>query len=358
MTAKPQPTRLALLLTAALAACGVARLPAQADDAAIAQRFLAAADSIARGVAVPLANRLLREQLFEPEDAARYGLHFDANWEQVAAASPNLPLVVFIHGFNSTAESNVAILAPIRAAGFPVATFAYPNDEDIDDSAALLSQSLKKLAAEHPNQTVSLVTHSMGGLVARACVEDSALDPGNVTRLEMIAPPSQGSLIARVSMGADLWEHWLSRSEGSMWRRFRDSVVDGTGEAAAELMPGSPFLTRLNARHRNPRIKYAIFLGTHSAVTASEINWLRLALAKSARHEGLASYAGSGEKLLDDLDELAEGKGDGVVALKRGRLDGVADIVELPFDHLSCTGDAKDNVAVQQLQSELINRLK
>ena len=357
MPTSPRNLRVALQLAAAALACGLAPHPAHAEEPA-ALRLFAAARTVVGEVADHSGQRWLRERLTDDADAARYGLHLDAGWEQTATASPQLPLVILIHGFNSTPESNAAILAPIRAAGFPSAVFAYPNDSSIDDSAAFLSQTLKAFAAAHSGLNVALVTDSMGGLVARACVEDPALDPGNVTRLQMIAPPSQGSLIAQASFGADLWEHWIARRDGSAWRRWRDSVVDGTGEAADDLMPGSPFLTRLNARPRNPRVRYAIFLGTHTAVTATEFNLLRLTLQKSARHEGLGAYAGSIDNLLADLDELVDGKGDGVVALKRGRLEGVADVVELPFDHLSCTDEPGDNVAVLKLQTELVARLR
>ena len=78
----------------------------------------------------------------------------------------------------------------------------------------------------------------MGGLVARACIEDPRYDPGNVERLIMIAPPTHGTLIAHFAVGTDLWEHWLARQDGGPWRRMRDSIVDGLGEAADDLVPG------------------------------------------------------------------------------------------------------------------------
>ena len=62
-----------------------------------------------------------------------------------------------------------------------------------------------------------LVCHSMGSLVARACIEDPLYDPGNVERLIMIAPPTHGSLIAHFAAGTDLWEHWLARKKGGPW---------------------------------------------------------------------------------------------------------------------------------------------
>ena len=56
------------------------------------------------------------------------------------------------------------------------------------------------------------------------------------------------------------------------------------------------------------------------------------------------------EALLDDMDELVEGKGDGVVAVARGRLEGVTDTLVLPFGHLSVTGEPATDV-VRQVQA-------
>ena len=60
------------------------------------------------------------------------------------------------------------------------------------------------------------------------------------------------------------------------------------------------------------------------------------------------------EALLGDMDELVEGKGDGVVAVARGRLDGVSDTLVLPFGHLSVTGEPATDV-VRQVQAPCSN---
>lgn len=217
---------------------------------------------------------------------------------------------------------------------------------------------MKAFANDHPDRSLTIVTHSMGGLVARACVENEELDPGNVSRLMMIAPPTHGTLLAHVAVATDLWEHWIGRSEGGGWTRWRDSVVDGLGEAADDMVPGSPFLSELNGRPRNPRIRYAIFLGTAASVSEGEMNWMRTALQQTGGNcPGLRGCTGRIDNLLADMEELIDGKGDGVVALKRGRLAGVDDVVVLPFNHLTCTGQA-DCEAVQTLQEELLARLK
>lgn len=302
--------------------------------------------------------RWLRTRIWDEEDEARYGIIFDETWEATAAAAPKLPLVVLVHGYNSNPLKNAAVMEPVREAGYPCATFAYPNDWEISESAARLSQRLKEIAAEHPGQRLAIVTHSMGGLVARACLENAELDPGNVDRLVMIAPPTHGTMLAHIAVATDVWEHWLGRADGGPWDRCRDSVIDGLGEAADDMVPGSPFLTDLNARPRNPAVRYSIFLGTSAAVTDGEVKWMRTALQETGgRCPGFRDCTGRVDNLLADMEELIEGKGDGVVALKRGRLNGVDDIVILPFGHLNCTGPI-DCDATRQVQQELIARLR
>lgn len=335
-----------------------------ADDASTAtalsqeSEVLAASREIVREAADYSFRRWLRSRVWDEEDEARYGLVFDENWQTAAAANPNLPLVLLVHGYNSNPLKNAAVLEPVRAAGYPCATFAYPNDWEICESAHRLSHSLKQIAEQHPRQKIALVTHSMGGLVARACLESKELDPGNVTRLVMIAPPTHGTMLANIAVATDVWEHWLGRANGGPWDRCRDSVIDGLGEAADDMVPGSRFLSELNARPRNPNVRYTIFLGTNASVSEGEMKWMRTALQETGGNcPGLRDCTGRFDNLLSDMEELVEGKGDGVVALKRGRLDGVDDVLVLPFGHLNCTG-ASDCEAVEQLQAELLTRLR
>lgn len=297
----------------------------------------------------------LREKIVRESDLARYGLHLDDNWRNLPA---NTPVVILIHGFNSTPERNAALLKPIREARIPCGTFAYPNDYDIRASGELLACELRRFFRLYPDRRVVLLCHSMGGIVARTCVENAALDPGNVARLIMIAPPSHGSLIAHFAVGTDLWEHWLSRTSGGPWARFRDSVVDGLGEAADELCLDSDFLAELNSRGRNPRVRYTIFLGTGAMMSEEQLDWIRQSVCESlARLPGADGSAEKLDALLRDIDELVDGKGDGVVAVKRGRLDGVSDTLVLPFGHIAVTGDGRDEV-LERVRCAVLERIE
>jgi pimeloyl-ACP methyl ester carboxylesterase len=282
-------------------------------------------------------------------------LVLEDRWDRAEAAKP---VVVVIHGYNSSPAKNQAIVRAVHDAGFPCGTFAYPNDYEISASAQLLSSELRRFARAHPERKVVLVCHSMGGIVARACVEDTFYDPGNVDRLVLIAPPNRGTAIARFAIGTDLWEHWLSRPEGGPWQRVRDSVVDGLGEAANDLCPDSAFLAELNSRPRNPHIHYSIILGTGARMSEAEMNWIRESVVrKLTKLPGAKGGAERLDAMLGDLDELVEGKGDGVVAVARGRLRGVSDTLVLPFGHLSVTGEPA-NDAVREVQAAVLNRIE
>jgi hypothetical protein len=88
------------------------------------------------------------------------------------------------------------------------------------------------------------------------------------------------------------------------------------------------------------------------------MDWIRESvIAKLTQVPGAKSGVEWLDTLLADMDELVEGKGDGVVAVARGRLDGVTDTLVLPFGHLSVTGEPANDVVreVQQLVLERLN---
>ncbi len=330
--------------------------PSKKDtDCTVAERLLSEAASNAACSAGHGARAWLRLKVVRESDLAKYGLRLEDDWEK---SDPDLPVVVLVHGFNSTPQQSAALMVPIRAAGFPCGTFAYPNDYIIRNSAQMLSSELHRFKLQYPRRRVILVCHSMGGLVARECVENSLYDPGNVERLIMIAPPTHGTIIAHFAVGTDLWEHWLARKEGWPLARMRDSIVDGLGEAAGDLCPGSEFLTELDSRPLNPHVRYTILLGTGARLSESQVAWIRESVCDSlAKLPGAERSAKELEALLADIDELVEGKGDGVVAVKRGRLDGVSDTLVMPFGHLAVTGEPESDL-LRDVQHVVLERMQ
>ncbi|TWT87591.1 Alpha/beta hydrolase family protein [Pseudobythopirellula maris] len=322
----------------------------------------AAAAGVAPAAEAPLA---LSESRTQAQDADRHWLQRwfvrEEHYERYGLVVPGslsecpqqAPLVVVLHGFNSKAEGVATLVSDARAAGTPCGEFTYPNDDHIARSAERLSTALRRLRAEHPDREVALVTHSMGGLVARACVEDSRLDPGNVGRLIMVAPPNQGSELVRLAYGTDCWEHWTRcRGGGWPWTRVHNSLVDGLGEASADMTPGSPFLSSLNKRPRNPRVRYTILLGDCGFLSESTAqSWRERTCYLVACAPWCDDAAERLDRRLAGYDELVIGRGDGAVAVCRGRLEGVDDTVVLPFGHLDVTRkpDSPEGRAVRKL---------
>jgi pimeloyl-ACP methyl ester carboxylesterase len=328
---------------------------ARADDASRWERATHAVIGLWRSDAGRDAKALVRERFVRSADLDHYGLTFDPGWERRAAEKP---LVVLLHGYNSTPQRNGALLRPLRNAGYSCAQFAFPNDHELADSAELLADELAELAHEHPDRRVALLTHSMGGLVARECIENPVLDPGNVDRLIMIAPPNQGTMVAHLAVCADVWEHGLFRRGDGCITRLKDSIVDGLAEAADDLRPGSVFLTKLNKRPRNPNVEYSIFLGTGGKLREREVDAVRGAMRKTVgKVPGLRTTVRKLDRRLGRMDEVIDGKGDGVVAIERALLPGVNDVVVLPFGHLSVTGPPRSRV-VREVHREVLERLQ
>jgi len=265
------------------------------------------------------------------ERKRKYGLKYDDGWQ---TKSRDKNLVVLIHGLNSHSAEPDPLLSGARKADLPCATFDYPNDQSITKSAGLLAKSLNELRQKHPDREVTLLTHSMGGLVARAVIKDKDLDPGNVNQLIMVAPPNHGSVLAHFAYGLDIWEYVCTTKRKDEARRFYAAIEDGFAEATTDLRPNSPFLRRLNSRPRNDRVAYTIILGTNAPLEEDELSSMREQMNRIGKQSRWVRFFGARlDPWLADMEEVADGKGDGVVAVRRGQLEGVTDEVIMTFSH-------------------------
>lgn len=287
------------------------------------------------------------------ENQRSYGLRLDEEWRDAPA---DTPLVVLVHGYNSRSSEMVALATSIRSKGFPVATFDYPNDQAIQMSADLLAEQLSNVAEMQSRRRVALVTHSMGGLVARAVVEDTHTGVKNVSRLIMVSPPNQGSALAYFAMGLDLVEH-VCRASAKERFDITAAIDDGLAEANADLCPDSIFLARLNHRKRNPHVRYSILLGNQALIQPDQ--WAEI-MTRAKRitqsNRVLAFMSSRLIQRLDDLDEVVSGVGDGVVAIKRGLLEDVEDTIVMDMDHAAALRNHTE-ASTAALHEEIFARL-
>ncbi|MBT3378240.1 MAG: acetyltransferase [Lentisphaerae bacterium] len=245
--------------------------------------------------------------------------------------------VVLIHGVDEPGKCWMSLAPELVRNGFPACEFRYPNDQPIRDSSAFLMTSLEELRTRGTEEIV-IVAHSMGGLVSREMLTSPVLDYERwrndaslpvVRALIMVGTPNHGSALAHFRFMAEFRDQWglFIKGEGHLL----NGLADGAGEAKYDLLPGSPFLTELNARPHPKGISLTVLAGIASPLT----------------HDRLDKMAGTWTKTLpdscrpmvtdlkDELLKLTGGIGDGAVALTSTRLEGVRDHVTVNGNHLS-----------------------
>ncbi len=279
------------------------------------------------------AARVFTEEIAPEATAAQrrgYGLRMPRE------VDPSRPMVILVHGLDCDGKAWKPMTALLAGEGYQVAYFNYPDDEGIDESAALLGENMKALRETFPALRTEIVAHSMGALVAREYIEGADY-AGGVHHLILLAPPNAGSKWAPFRFALEAEEHyWLARHD----RNWRPSwiITDGLGEAGRDLKPGSRFLKRLNETPRRDGVNYTIIAGSRSPANRLIAN----ALGASARvvPDSIAGCWGL-RQLKGGLQRRAEslagkpGSGDGVVSVESSKLAGVEDFVVLPTDHAS-----------------------
>ena len=125
--------------------------------------------------------------------------------------------VLLVHGYMCNGAFWWWMRRRLRARGFAVATVDLEGPfADIEDLAAGLDARIDALLAETGSDRVLLVTHSMGGLVARASMR--ARGTGRIARFVTLGGPHHGTVSARL----------------------------GLGRNARQMEPGNPWLAELN----------------------------------------------------------------------------------------------------------------
>ncbi len=248
---------------------------------------------------------------------------------------PARPTVCLVHGMNSSSGGFIYTIPPIEAAGYGIVIYDYPFNRSLEESCEKFARDFAAFRRTWGDkQPWALVGHSMGTLLVRDFVEGPDYG-GEIASLVQVAPVNQGSHLARTQSILQLI-HGVQAVNG---RRSTDALAhlgDGVGEAATDMLPGSTFLKRLNARPRRAEVPYHIIAGdvgilstTARARIDAQVNAAR---TQRGVFGGLARFA-AGDDLSDRLDELTDGKGDGCVSVARTKLAGVSDHVVLHANH-------------------------
>ena len=115
--------------------------------------------------------------------------------------APRPRIAACLHGFLRTGGSMALFAVRLRRAGYrevALPTFGY-HLSHMEAHAARAARVLAALAARHPEAELDVVTHSMGGLLARLALSHPEAPPAR--RVVMLSPPNQGAKAAELVRG-------------------------------------------------------------------------------------------------------------------------------------------------------------
>jgi pimeloyl-ACP methyl ester carboxylesterase len=270
------------------------------------------------------------------DEAARkrraYGMHALKSYRP---NDPTRPTVCLVHGLNSSSRGFVHMIPWLEEAGYGIVVYDYPFNRSIAESCQRYARDWAAFRAEVKDRRPwSIVAHSMGALLARSFVEDDRSWAHDACSVILIAPVNQGSQLAKVQTVMQFM-NGLKAINGKNTTRAMMNLSDGLGQAAEDMLPGSPFLKELNRRPRRQGLPYHIVAGDRGFVTRegrAQIEGRIDLLTRNSGIFGRLTQAATAD-LPDLLDELTDGTGDGCVRVERTRLEGVADHVTIHANH-------------------------
>ncbi len=287
-------------------------------------------------------------------------------WTSVLVAPPRIIVTMSgIHGIESNAEA--VALGLHDQTNLPAFVFVYPNDAPLAESAKYLQVHLEELHRRYPRSQVTLVAHSLGGIIARSMLElsdadNAVLRSGVATRtgvdqLIQICPPNHGSALsdyAPLLEGVEQFSRLVNRS-GNEQRLLMRMITDGFNEAAEDLNPRAQIYRDLDSVGRNLAVKYSIIAGSDGPLGAAAPSLLNAAWSSIADLLDNAPELDQRVRDVVNCAELQKGRGDGVVALESARLSGVDDFEILKIHHL--TWSQLDKPAGQEMLRAISRRL-
>ncbi|MEJ2247027.1 MAG: acetyltransferase, partial [Acidobacteriota bacterium] len=270
------------------------------------------------------------------EMRAMYGIKPADGQGPAAGRDAGIRDVILIHGLDDPGRVWMDLSPCLIHDGFNVWIMSYPDDQPVSDSARLFFEEMESLRKKGMG-AVSIVAHSMGGLVAREMLSNPDFSYGEavlrrgvpaVTNLIMIGTPNHGTELAPFRIFMEFRDQLSGLFSGNyVWL---NGILDGAGEAGLDLVPGSPFLEELNSRAHPENVNIVVIAGVISGLKEGDI----AQFIESVKGRVPDSALGSVEKVGEFIHLMANGLGDGIVSVNSAKLHGFP-LQIVDGDHLS-----------------------
>jgi len=287
------------------------------------------------------------------------------------AGSPDLPACVLIHGVGMSkamwadpAEARVmGGLFPIRVMlteydrlrtlyhdlseeGFTVLTWSQHRPVGPAAEAVAELKRAMEVLGKIPHKGLIIIGHSRGGLLARAALASEEFPPGGEDLLGLVTlcTPHGGSELSRWAVHAGKLTSVLNSKiddpggKHSVRGTIKNMMEFVESKGVKELLPGSEFLGSLPVTA--PEGAYCLSVGgTNPALITMP---------------GGFSFPSTFEKIFPDglyPEEMAEGKGDGLVTATSARLPYASEHLDFHVNHAAVVVDSK-------IRSAVVERIK
>lgn len=216
------------------------------------------------------AVKLYFKKVFRPKQVNTLAIYAsgEGGWKQVDHVKPGAKATLLVHGIIGDTKYMKEVFMAQDSPPDYLLTYDYENlSTPVATTAALLDKALKDAWMGQPGMPeLTIVAHSMGGLVARWLTE-KVKDTGYIKKLILVGSPCSGSEMAGLSGTAtDLLTQALNITGPVKYAitglaYLLKHLKLNPGTTLKELSPGSPLLQDLALSPMKPGVEYHIIAG-------------------------------------------------------------------------------------------------